>query len=284
MQWVKITNNELDFRVSNLIKCTLLDAAKLAIESIIKNYPPPYHLMVSGGIDSQAMLYLWHKFGSDYIPISFIYNDSLNSHDLETLKIFSSKYNIEIKYLNFDLLNFLLKEYDQFSKKYRCSSPCISAYIKMSETLPGTVIFSGNFLHQNGAVFSDAILGLFRASLDRITLIPYFFLHTPELAYSILQSSLDTIKFNSLNDYEKKVFSYQENGLPVIPQTQKFSGFEKVKDYYDKNFYHLVDVKKKLKFSTKQSNRTFDFLLRYPYEELYNDQKIIYYINKIDGK
>lgn len=277
MNWVKVSDNLVDFTVPNLDRLTPLLACKHAIQSIISNYPKPYNLMVSGGIDSQAMLYAWYLFGENYIPTTVTYNNDFNLHDIDNIKNFAEIYNIPINYKNFDLLYFLQNEYDSYSAKFRCSSPCISAHIKMSEDLQGTVIFSGDFLNKKGAVLSDAILGLYRASLVNKNIIPYFFLHTPELAYSINYKKIEKIP----TGYDGKAYVYQQNGFPVIPQLSKTTGFEKVKDYYDKNFFHLVPKIDRLKYATKPSRRTFDLLYRYPYEEKYNNRFIFYKVNNI---
>lgn len=281
MKWAKLNNSVIDFRVENLRIQPPLDAAKNAINLIQKEYPPPYYLMVSGGVDSQAMLYSWLLFGTDYIPVSIIYNDIFNLHDLIQIQQFSSLHTLSINYINFDLLNFLTNEYNTFSEKIRCSSPCISAHVKMVEHLKGTVIFSGDPLNIRGATLTDAILGLYRASIQQKNIIPYFFLHTPELAYSFIYKKNDEKYFNSLNDYGKKIYMYHESEFPVIPQLQKTSGFEKVKDYYDLRFWHSVPYNNRLKYSTKPSKRTFDLLYRYPYEEKYKDQKITFLMNNL---
>jgi len=284
MQWVKWSETTLDFRTPDgfLERLAPRTAAKYAVESIMQTYPEPYHIMISGGIDSQVMLYAWYKFGKNYIPTTVVYNEGLNSQDINNVKEFTKPYNIEVYYKKFNLLSFLLHEYDSYSAQFRCSSPCISAHIKMVEDLPGTIIFSGDFLSPQGAKLTDAILGLYRASLARPTIIPYFFLYSPELAYSMLHKKLDPLRFYSLDDYNQKVFMYRENGFPIVPQDNKTSGFEQVKDYYDLHFRELVPPKNRLKYAHKRSKRTFDLLHRYPYEEKYQDQEFTFLMNPID--
>jgi len=274
--WYKIDKNIIDFRSQLPVKIKPLEAAELTVQSILNNYPPPYHLMISGGVDSQAMLHSWVKFGSDFIPTSVIYNN-FNFHDIDNIKLFYKNY---VQYINFDLLTFLELEYDTYSAKYRCSSPCISAYIKMIENLQGTIIFSGDPFIENKPRLTDAILGLYRASMDKKNLIPYFFLHTPELMYSFTNQGLfDKKEYIMLNDYEKKIYNYRINGFPIFPQQNKYSGFEKVKDFYDSNFRDLIAPKNRLKYANKPSKRTFDLLYRYPYEEKYNDMDLTFLLN-----
>jgi hypothetical protein len=283
MHWAKINGNLVDFSVKELNRHPVLEAAEFTIADIIKNYPAPYNLMVSGGIDSQAMLYLWNKFGSNFIPTSVIYNSNLNLYDVMDLNNLNLQYDFKINYINFDILSFYEKEVHDYALKYKCSSPCINAHIKMSENLQGTVIFSGDFIAAQKPVLSNAILGLYRASLQRENLIPYFFLHTPELAYSMQKPLKSEPNYNDVEHvgYDFKIENYKNNHLPITPQKQKSTGFEKIKDIYDEKYYHLVPPLNRLRFAKKPSKRTFDLLLRYPYEIMFGDQPLQFIINKL---
>lgn len=276
MRWAKASYNCFDLTASYK-HFSPLDAAQFNVQKIINDFNPPYYLMVSGGIDSQAMLYAWLKFGKDFIPTSVIYNNNFNLHDVGNISNFANQYNLKINYLDFDLLGFYKNEFDSYSEIYRCSSPCISAHIKMTENLKGTVIFSGDPIFSNILSYTDAILGLYRASLIRDNLVPYFFCYTPEIVYNFY---INKIVNTTVSGYVNKYKQYHEFGFPVIPQESKFSGFEKVKDYYDLHYKHLVSPFTRLKYAKKLSKRTFDILLRYPYEEKYNDQEYTFIFNK----
>jgi len=284
MKWVQVNEREFNFYIPNFTYIPLFDAAKLTIESIIKNYPPPYNLMVSGGIDSQAMLYFWNKFGRDFVPISVIYNTDYNLHDILKLEEINQNYNFKIHYKDFDLFSFLENEAVEYAYKYKCSSPCITTHIKMSEDLTGTVIYSGDFIHNIKPLLTNSILGLYRASLERKNLIPYFFLHTPELTYALqpLQKTLNMENKGKKTHYSK-IDTYIKNGIPVVPQVTKTTGFENIKDYYDKHFSHLITPLHRIKYSTKHSKRVFDLLYRYPYEELFDTSTLTYIINRACG-
>lgn len=282
MHWSRFVNNVWNFEVQNLNRLPLYTAAKLAIESIIDSYPSPYNLMVSGGVDSQAMLYLWNKFGKNFKPISIVYNTDYNLFDILDKKVIKYQHDFDIEYMNFDILSFFKGEVHEYAIEYKCSSPCINAHIKMSENIEGTVIFSGDFIGNTNLPLSNAILGLYRASLTRKNLIPFFFLHTPELAYS-LQHHIDIQKIledkKNIQVYNRKTLLYTRNGLLVIPQPSKGTGFEKIKDYYDENFSDLVPKIDRIRFATRHSKRTFDLLLRYPYELKFDTEPFLFKIN-----
>ena len=62
--------------------------------------------------------------------------------------------------------------------------------------------------------------------------------------------------------YDIKINRFKQAGFPVIPQQNKFSGFEKIKDYYDK-VPNLVTLKDRLQYANKPSKRAFDIAFRY---------------------
>ena len=276
MNWIKSYQEHdelvLDFTVSFLSKLSPLDAGIHAVNYIVENYPPPYTLMSSGGVDSQAMIWAWHKSGKEFTVLSARYNQNLNFHDLKTLEEFSLLHQIPVNFLDFDLLEFLEKEHDNWANMYVCSSPQICTYIKLASLVKsGTKIFSGNYITYNNVDLNYAILGIKRyAEITNTPIVPFFFLSTPELAYSFRDVFLDEAQ----EGYKNKVQCYQKNGYPVIAQDSKYTGFEKVKDYYDQNFKHLLTVKHKLMVSSNPSRRVFDLLLRHPYERKFKSPKL----------
>lgn len=284
MIWYKIYGNTIDFSTNaNLVN--ILDAAKITVDNIIKNYPPPYYIMVSGGIDSQAMLYAWKLFGKNYIPTSVIYNDYLNEHDLATLDTFSQEQNIPVDYLKFDLLKFYETQYDSLCEKYKCRSPHFGAHLGMTEHLQGTCIFSGDCLGKNDANIRFNNICMYEATKHR-SVVPYFFMHTPEIAYSKVfvankykRKKLDYTDKQQL--YQEKAILLINEGFPMIPQQEKYTGFEKVKDLYDQEYRHLITPKTLLKYANKSSKRTYDLLLRYPYEYKYGVPNFRYIVDNI---
>lgn len=296
LDWIDIQQNNNDFFIRiprKKSKFSALDSAYLTIEHIIKNYPKPHFLFVSGGADSQAMLYAWHTLGFPYKAISVTYNNLMNDHDLETLKIFSKKNNIAIDYTNFDVLNFLKGEYFEYVDEYRCGSPHICTHMKISELISeGTAIFGGSYMDYDNPSFVDKNnWGLYKyAKITKRSIVPYFFMETIDLAYSMttkLPSRLEKtngekIIFQDINGnvakydpihINKKSDIYQYNGFPVVGQDHKITGFEKIKDYYDgiDTPISIQDILQRLPLQT--SKRKFDILLRNKYEYKYRQDK-----------
>jgi hypothetical protein len=285
--WFNVSDKLIDFTV-NEFKETVkspLAAAIEAVNVIVENYPAPYNLLVSGGIDSQAMLYAWKMSNHPFNAVSFRYNQDFNWHDIKTLPQFCEQENIEYKIIDFDYLDFLENEYDSIARKYRCSSPQIAMHIKMAIMLPGTRIFSGNFLSSSSAPLSCAVLGIYRFSMteEGKNTIPYFFLHTPELAYSfnyfIYSNLYGPVTQTNFSDQYPWVKEYQMMGFPIIPQEKKFTGFEKFKEHYDSHQYVLMDKINRLKYHDKPSHRPFDWIFRYPYEKMFGDSPLSYVLN-----
>lgn len=279
--WTKIENNVIDFTVSQF-KETVNDPLAAAIEAvndIVNNYSAPYNLLASGGIDSQAMIYAWKQSNYPFNVYSFRYNDTYNLHDIDTLAVFCKREGIQYKIIDFDYISFLETEHDSIAKKYQCSSPQITMHIKMASFFQGTCIYAGNFLNTGSANLTHAIMGLYRFSntIEGKNVIPYFFLHTPELAYSFRKLK----NIDNSGGYTKRIQMYQDGGFPVIPQEKKFTGFEKFKEYYDNHQYVLQDITNRLKFHNRASHRPFDWLFRYPYEELFQDPPLSFLLNPI---
>lgn len=279
----KDRNLYMDF--SNIVdtsKDDILVVANKAINEIVKKYPKPYYLMVSGGVDSQAMLWLWKNSGVEFTPVSIKYtgysNEVIyNKHDLIQLEQFSQEHNIIVKYYNFNIFDFLENHLIEYAKKYTCASPQLCTHMRMSEEFSeGTRIFSGNFgVHTQ---YNYTILGLKRYADMNRNVIPFFFLHDKELAGAISSESLNN-KHNYRSGeqlYTNKVSSLLEKGIPVIAQPDKTTGFEKIKEIYDHQEYRLIPGER-VRYSKKPSKRVFDILFRYRLTEFvkYKD-RIVY--------
>lgn len=289
--WIKNEGEIVDFTVPSF-KETINDPLSAAIEAvndIVKNYPPPYNLLASGGIDSQAMLYAWKKSNHPFKVYTFRYNETYNAHDIETLPLFCKQEDIDYSIIDFDYFKFLEEEYDTIANRYECSSPQIAMHIKMASFFnEGTCVYSGNFLGYNSAQLTYAILAVHRFSKtpEGKNVVPYFFLHTPELAYSFTQmrevGKVILVHETDSSTYGKNanVKMYRVSGFPVIAQQGKFTGFEKFKEHYDSHDYVLKDPKNKLKWQFKPSKRPFDWLFRYPYEDKFGCPQLKFIITK----
>jgi len=312
LEWVKkIIDDDkkvyyFDYRLEKQHNYSALEAAQKNIEYIVNHFPKPYNLYLSGGIDSQAMLYAWHLSGQEYEAYSAKYNYDLNSNDLKALQSFAKIYNIKINYFDFDLINFLKEEHDFYANTYLTGSPQFTAFMKMASLKEdGTVIMSGNFLQTTNSEknFSKNYLnypckngiGLYHfARKTGKNFIPFFWLEQPEVAYAFteneyvkqfydLYGNISTMGTNvdpelsKLSPYVLKVALYQSHGFPVLRQPTKLNGFEEIKKFYDQYYEVPTEYDLFQKINKNYSNRVFDVLYRNKYEAKL--KKVTYGVN-----
>lgn len=277
-----VENYHMDFKKATYSSRNIGDICIDAINRLCDKYPGPYTLMTSGGIDSQAMIWCWKQttMPFDIVTVRYVDHDGkvLNSHDINNVVKISTLYDIQVQYIDFNLIQFLENNLLEYATTYQCTSPQITAHMCMSEMIhKGTVLFSGDFLATT--VYSYTIYGLKRyADITKRNIIPFFLLHDSELTTILTREykhltqdeymSLGNEKdFSSSRAYLKKVNAMKKIGIPVIPQAKKYSGFEKVKELYDTR-YDLVSPKDRLKYAHMPSKRLFDIIFRYKLTEI----------------
>ena len=268
-------NRHVSLNINPNIKPNILLALLAYIDKIVASYPPPYTLMCSGGADSQVMIWAWELSGHAYNAVHVTYDD-YNKFDTDTLDEFTKKYEIPYKKINFDVINFLENDLDTYARKYQCASPHICTYMAMSELIPaGTKIFSGNLVYVSARLpLNNTIFGLQRyTTISKNSIIPFFLLQDDDVtsAAAKLYNSLDTsgiplIQENNGRDtgYAVKVLMYTTAGIPIVSQEDHFTGFDRIKDYYDQ-FQNRVSFKERLRYSIYGSKRVFDHLFRHKY-------------------
>ena len=244
-----------------------VEAAIDAVHKIAENYPGPYTLMCSGGIDSQTMILSWLASGIPFQIMAVRYiseNIFFNEHDLRTLPELAKLHGLTINYQDLDIISFLENDLTQFNNASDFGSPQFATHAKFSDFVPsGTILYSGNVLSDKHAQISYYGLSGHRHAINIETeykkIIPFFLLHTPDLAYSFLANP---------EIQDPYIFPIQ------YPPVKKFNGFEKIKEYYDK-YSDRITTAQKIKAvnysGSRVSTRVFDLLFRYPY---YTDGKI----------
>jgi len=286
-----VSNNTLNFDCKRKNKephLTGLEAAFYNINYITENYPAPYTLYLSGGVDSQAMLYAWVKSKVPFNTFSGIYNFDSNWNDLATCNLFAKILDVKISYHHFDLINFLETEHHDYAIKYKTGSPQFTTFIKMAQmTEKGTVIFSGECRPFFTFVRDDPPLAIpdlnsmglyYYGSIDKRPIVPWFFIETETITYSWIYDHnithkpvIDSFEVRQQNKemklgYKRKIDIYHQNDYPVIPQDNKQNGFEKIKDYYDTQNKKPVTLQDRLAKGFFRSDRNFDLLFRNKYE------------------
>lgn len=278
MEWLNVNKKNNDY-ILNISKYESqknkisIESAHIAIQKIVKSYPKPYTLFLSGGVDSQAMLWAWHTSGYQYEALSFVYNDNFNLHDLDSgMPTFAKIHNLKIDRKNIDLLSFHENEYTNYAEKYRCGSPHICSYMYMADQITeGTVIFSGSAALSKQFWYTKNEWKLYSYSEHSKQVIPMFFSFTKDIHYSFIEKA---------KNERSKGDVYRRSGFPVVDQPIRhddgrkgYSGFEKIKEYYDNV---IIPPRQKLNQPFGQTSvRSYDLLFRNPYEFRYASDKYI---------
>jgi hypothetical protein len=289
MTWYKVTQENsnliLDFRTGHRPRRDLDQAAEHTVESILQRCPPPYNIMASGGIDSQTVLNSWVKYGRNfavYVGRYLIDGQIYNQHDIGTIETLAGQLGIEPNYIDLNVLDFYFGDYEEYVYNYRCSSPQINVMLKLldlNKHRSGTAIVSGNCLEPTAAIITPPIFSLCRyAEIVNHSVIPYFFLETPEIAYSYI----NFLESNNLtrNGYDERYQFYQTLGQPLIKQQTKLNGFELIKDYFDQHYQHLITPKLRLLPDRHNSKRVFDMVFRNPYIHKLRDPGMTYQMDR----
>lgn len=287
LQWFSATFTDSDeyliqIPTSAESNLSMEEAALQAIDYITKNYPPPYHLMLSGGIDSQSLLYYWNKSGVDsFVPthIRYVHEGKwYNSHDYPCYKhLYPHLTFLEIET---DPMYFFENELLDYAYTYTCTSPQLCLHMKYRELVTGgTLIYSGT-IASSFLTLNTTILGVHRyQERTKTNVIPNFFQSTRALYDECVR-----IETSGIHDkkwgYEGKCTELRNRlQLPLIPQLQKTTGFESIKDYYD--LHNDVTLLERVKYASKfPSKRPFDLMFRYRLTEIikYSDNIIVEYL------
>ncbi len=245
------------------------DACNHAVNRIVSAYPnQQYSLMLSGGIDSQAMLIAWVNNGVPF-KAYHVHYPGFNEHDREVFQL-ANTLGVEISIVEFDVLSFYYTEYLSYVDAYRCGSPQICVHMAFASMIPGIKIFSGTPAVRDSLMLDNTIYGLARyAEFSGDSVVPLFFSSTPEIITSFYNAFEE---FNIAGDfYQTKVKMLNAHGFDVVPQPQKITGFEKIKMYFDLMDISISDSDRARYIKKFGSNRNFDHLLRHPNLERLNN-------------
>ena len=233
-----------------------IDAATRCAESL----GPFPALCFSGGIDSQAMLNCWAEADLEAHVIIFAFKDGLNKQDCEHAKQYCRKFDIPYREIEFDIVSFLTRDNANMTTKYGNISPHFNTHYRFVEILTHMGYTGVCF----GGTAPDRNCGEYGVNISKI---PYywttctekfdiavqgsFLSFSPELAWAITLSTPDIKNLDYKNNstalreytalkkveaekYEAKLIGYRRVGFDLVPQPQKYTGFELVKEHFEK--------------------------------------------------
>lgn len=208
-------------------------------------------LCLSGGIDSQAMVQCWQEAELNFDVAVMVFNDNLNDHDVSIALEYCEQRNIKPIIYELDVIKFLTRESSEYQEKYRCSSPQFATHYRLFDWLRerysgiccgGTALAPGKTTWGPG-LSAAQINFLEYATVNKFPVVGNFLGYDPALSWSIAiltqkhEHDWNFITdFSQLTDftrYQLKAFGYKRHGFDILLQENKFTGFEKVKNYFE---------------------------------------------------
>ncbi|AGH94333.1 hypothetical protein [Pseudobdellovibrio exovorus] len=229
-------------------------------------------LCLSGGIDSESML---QAFAAAKVPCEAVFLrflNNLNQFDISTNIEKCEALGVSYSFVDLDVLHFFESgKFYEVAQHYACPSPQLAAHMWLLEQIDGIPILAGNpiapiwkaehwyFVGLPGELHTS-YFNFF--TINQRAGVPWFFLYSPELIASFLKLEVmqkyvnRQITREEEYTYSEKVKSYQQGGFRVQPRVNKFTGFELVRQHYDKKH-------------GRQYGTAFDELFRRPLEKLF---------------
>ncbi len=227
----------------------------LAVETILEELGNKPALAISGGIDSQAMLQCFIESKVYFDAYVCKFNDFLNSQDVEFARFIGKTNDIKIKEIDFNVIQFLIRENYDIGIKYESASPHFNTHYKFYDML----FELGHTGVCAGGNTPECVSNDYGINFDRnpLTYIKYsiiskkvchgsFLSYHPNLSwaitlltepinidYNIARQDLEMKDKISELKYTHRLNGYHKAGLNVVRQKQKYTGFEKVKKYFE---------------------------------------------------
>lgn len=235
---------------ANLLLKTPFEEAVIAAHKIKKAaQDQKIKLCVSGGVDSEVMLRSFIHAEVDFEVHILRFKDNLNDFDIFNVIEFCQKRNIVIHFLDLDVIRFFESgQYLKYGELYQCQSPQLAVHLWMLDQMDGFPVLSGNYIFPKKMEDGFFYVGLpgelhcvyFRYFEKKQRAgVPWFLIYTPELYTSFFKTPTIQKQFQlSFDhqmdfDYALKCQIYNEGGFDVLPREDKFTGFEKIRAYYD---------------------------------------------------
>lgn len=213
-------------------------------------------LCFSGGADSQAMIQCWREANLKFDVAILEFDNELNKQDTEIAMLYCKEYNITPKIIKLNIVQFLTRDSTALAERYKCTSPHFSTHYKMFDMLREMgytgICCGGTALAKNhtewGPAPSAAQANYIEYSRQhQFPVIGNFLGYDPALCWTIAlltpEHNVDwTINYTrpvediNLARYTAKVIGYRNHGLAIIPQENKYTGFELVKEYFAEKF------------------------------------------------
>jgi hypothetical protein len=249
-----------------------LEEAIRAAKKIRASTDKELWLCLSGGVDSECMALAFLAAEISFQAAILRFNDGLNDFDIIHAIRFCESRSIPYRFFDLNIPDFYLGgAHFEIAHRYRCTSPQLTAHLELMKRIPGFPVFAWSAPHIYLTETGKSSIGMpadLHFSYNRFLRmenrggVPFFFLYTPELFYSFIRLPiLQDILFQRgcskglSMGYREKCLAYQLGGFEIEPREDKYTGFEKVKVFFENHF--------------SESGPTFDLKFRYPLQEIY---------------
>jgi hypothetical protein len=239
--WRMSAGAQFDILTGAYIPSELLARQQASIASVSASLGPNIYVALSGGIDSQAACLLLRRANVKFTIVIMQFRDDLNIHDVSSAITFCTTHRFKYTLVDFNILSFLGRDLPSYVVKYNCPSPQLSAHCRFYEMLierfaPSAIICGGNppcirdgkweFISNR----SHSVWMTF-AEINKYPLVGNFLGYTLDIALPFMLFQPDMPTDIALR-YIAKVTGMHRLGLSVIPQQQKYTGFELVKEHF----------------------------------------------------
>jgi hypothetical protein len=204
----------------------------------------PY-VALSGGVDSQTACLSLKSLNIPFTAAILVFENDFNDMDVNSALEFCQRFNIKFQIVNINVLQFLTRKLTDYVIKYECPSPQITIHMWLYETLiqdykATSIIAGGNapFLNGNewnfGSSRSQSAWMKFKEIHD-FNIIGNFIGHNMNIALMFMIATPTTSDSTNIEEtrYLSKLKGMNNLGFDVIPQKQKYTGFEKIKKHFE---------------------------------------------------
>lgn len=237
------------------------------LRDIYSKYKRPLALTLSGGVDSQSVVLAAHASGVPFDVYSLRFMNGLNAHDLSAGQELCDRLKIKIRYVDLDIIKFFTGgKYLNYVAPYQNGSPQMSAFMWFYDQIAraNIVIGSGNPVIKSPEKYTGmnnyTLFSWERFARNKFPMIGFFLWYSPELFGSLYTVHPGDYHLTTEELYMVKCKTYVDNGFDIIPQADKFNGFEKVKEVFFKMY--------------PKTGTPFDTFYRYPHNQ-YNKTNFI---------
>lgn len=239
--------------------------AGLVAQRLYETSQDPLVLCISGGLDSQAMLFSFLESGVNFKVAVLEYENRLNEHDVGHGLSLLTDLGVNYEKITIDIEKFFESgQFLKYADEAQTNSPQFAAHTWFAEQVQGVPIFAGEPWHRHSETgslpaqdyyvpqFKEYAAGNYLKKLQR-DCVTHFFELSLEWLEKVEHANVGSLRMRRDGDpektYQAKCHFYRKLGFPVrlTSGMVKLNGFERLYAITAarkgiKNFYHFNDI------------------------------------------